>query len=101
MAMEARIRSMIRRKAKPHEHDPSEEGEINLVAYLDIVTNIIMFLLVTVTAVIATVDINVSSPNLGGAGQGGAPQPNQLNLTITITPTGFTVAGSGGILTQG
>ena len=103
MAMEARVRSMIRRKAKAPEHDPSEEGELNLVAYLDIVTNIIMFLLITVTTVMATVDINVSSPNLGGPGAstGNEPPPNELNLTVTVTNSGFIVAGSGGILTQG
>jgi len=101
MAMEARVRSLIRRKAKPPEHDPSEEGEINLTAYLDIVTNIIMFLLITVTTVLATVDINVASPRVGGGGGGGEPQPNELNLTITVTNSGFIVAGSGGVLTQG
>lgn len=102
MPMEARVRSMIRRKAKPAEHDPSEEGEINLVAYLDIVTNIIMFLLITVTTVMATVDINVSSPNLrGGPSNGAEPPPNELNLTVTVTSSGFIVAGSGGVLTQG
>lgn len=101
MPMEARIRSMIRRKAKPPEHDPSEEGELNLVAYLDIVTNIIMFLLITVTAVMATVDINVSSPNTGGGAGGPDTNPNELNLTITVTNSGFIVAGSGGVLTQG
>jgi biopolymer transport protein TolR len=102
MPMDARIRSLIRRKAKATDHDPSEEGEINLVAYLDIVTNIIMFLLITVTTVMATVDINVSSPRLGGGGGAGdEPQPNELNLTITVTSSGFIVAGSGGVLTQG
>jgi biopolymer transport protein ExbD len=101
MAMEARVRSMIRRKAKPVEHDPSEEGEINLVAYLDIVTNIIMFLLITVTTVMATVDINVSSPNTGGGGGGPDANPNELNLTVTVTSSGFIVAGSGGVLTLG
>lgn len=101
MAMEARVRSMIRRKAKPPDHDPSEEGEINLVAYLDIVTNIIMFLLVTVTTVLATVDINVSSPNLNPGSGGPDPNPNELNLTVTVTNSGFIVAGAGGVLTQG
>ena len=103
MAMDARIRSLIRRKAKAPEHDPSEEGEINLVAYLDIVTNIIMFLLITVTTVMATVDINVSSPRLNTGGGAGTdqPPPNELNLTITVTNSGFIVAGSGGVLTQG
>jgi len=102
MAMEARLRSLIRRKSRPPDHDPSEDGEINLVAYLDIVTNIIMFLLITVTTVMATVDINVSSPRVGGAGAGSddAP-PNELNLTITVTNSGFIVAGSGGVLTVG
>jgi biopolymer transport protein ExbD len=102
MGMDARIRSLIRRKSKPPEHDPADEGELNLVAYLDIVTNIIMFLLITVTTVMATVDINVSSPRLGeGGGPGNENAPNELNLTITVTNLGFTVAGSGGILTQG
>lgn len=102
MAMEARVRSLIRRKAKPPEHDASDEGEINLTAYLDIVTNIIMFLLITVTTVMATVNINVSSPRTGDGVGSSADQPeNPLNLMVTITGTGHIVAGSNGVLTQG
>ncbi|MBI2897062.1 MAG: biopolymer transporter ExbD [Deltaproteobacteria bacterium] len=100
--MEGRVRSLIRRKARPPEHDPSDDGELNLTAYLDIVTNVIMFLLITVTTVMATVNINVSSPRTGGGGgSADEPEQNQLNLMVTITNSGHIVAGSGGVLTQG
>ena len=45
-----RQKAYIRKKSKVHDLDPSEaSGELNIVPFLDIVVNIIMFLL-TLTA---------------------------------------------------
>jgi len=93
-------RLKIARKSRPKELSPDEEGgELNIIPYLDIVVNIIMFLLMTTTVALAMANINVSSPSIGAGGGGGGEQA--LNLTVTITDAGFTVAASGGVLTRG
>jgi len=93
-------RMKISRKSKPKQLSPDEEGgELNIIPYLDIVVNIIMFLLMTTTVALAMANINVSSPSIGAGGGGGGEE--SLNLTVTITDGGFTVAGAGGVLTRG
>jgi len=79
-----------------------EAGELNLVPYMDIVTNIIIFLLASVVNQVSLGNINVSSPSIsqGGASQSDEPVPDKppLNLTVTVGATGFIVAASGGVL---
>jgi biopolymer transport protein TolR len=84
------------------EHDEAEEetAEINLVPYMDIVTNIIIFLLASVVQQVPMGNINISSPTLG-AGAGAAetePETPPLNLTVTVAQNGFIVAGSGAVI---
>jgi len=78
-----------------------EAGELNLVPYMDIVTNIIIFLLASVVNQVSLANINASLPSLS-AGGGGAtdeqPDKPPLNLTVSVGATGFTVAASGGVL---
>jgi biopolymer transport protein ExbD len=79
-----------------------EAGELNLVPYMDIVTNIIIFLLASVVNQVALGNINVSSPTIqagGGAGENEPPpEKPPLNLTITVGATGYIVGASGGVL---
>ena len=52
--LSAAQRSKIRRLSAPKELAPDEEGgELNIVPFLDIVTNVLMFVLATVRAVSA------------------------------------------------
>lgn len=92
----------LRRKAEEAEQEQEEGGEINLVPYLDIVTNVIMFLLATITVILPMGNINIAAPRYGPVGGAGADQPPPdkppLSLTVTVTGTGFIVAGSGGVL---
>ncbi len=93
--------SLIRKKTKHHDLDPSEgSGELNIVPFLDIVTNIIMFLLATSAAVMATAQLDAQLPQLGRGGSG-ATAEQTLNLSVTVTPGGIVVAGSGGKLAPG
>ena len=64
-------RAHIRRRSKYHEPDPSElAGELNIVPFLDIVVNLIMFLLATSEAVLAIIKIEAQLPKLSaGAGR--------------------------------
>jgi biopolymer transport protein TolR len=84
------------------EHDEAEEetGEINLVPYMDIVTNIIIFLLASVVQQVPLGNINVSSPTIGGAGAAADTEPETppLNLTVTVASNGFIIAGGGGVI---
>jgi len=82
-----------------------EGGELNLIPYLDIVTNVIMFMLATTTFAAVLGDINVSSPTTASVSQlqnQPPPEPkNELNLTVSISDKGFTIAASGAVLYSG
>jgi biopolymer transport protein TolR len=90
------------RRMKDHNEEAEEEtGEINLVPYMDIVTNIIIFLLASVVNQVALGNVNVSVPTLsagGAAVMDDKPQKPPLNLTVTVGNSGFTIAASGGVL---
>jgi biopolymer transport protein TolR len=100
-----RLRTKLRKIRQAGEEMGEEGGELNLIPYLDIVTNIIMFLLATTTFAAALGDINVSSPTTAPATQLQNPTPpepkNDLNLTVSISDKGFTIAASGAVLHQG
>ena len=91
------LRNKMRRLREEKEEELEESGELNLVPYLDIVTNIVIFLLASVTTYqLQLSNVKVSSPTFGvGSGQEGPPP---LNLTITVTQNGFSVAASGAVL---
>jgi biopolymer transport protein ExbD len=98
-----RLRTKLR-KIREHGEEMAEEGgELNLVPYLDIVTNVIMFMLATTTFAAALGDINVSSPTTSGVtAQAADPTPkNDLNLTVSVSDKGFTIAASGAVLYEG
>ena len=84
------------------EYDEAEEetSEINLVPYMDIVTNIIIFLLASVVTQVPLGNINVSSPTIGIGGGPATEEPEKppLNLTVTLAANGFIIAGSGAVI---
>jgi biopolymer transport protein ExbD len=70
---------------------------------MDIVTNIIIFLLASVVNQVALSNINVTVPSLssGAAADRDPDQPPPkppLNLTVSVGASGFTIAASGGVL---
>lgn len=85
--------------------EPDHMGELNLVPYLDIMVNLIMFLLISVTASVTLGMINVSAPSSAPVGVSQQkpedqkkPEKPPLNLTIAVNERGFYIGGSGGIL---
>ena len=95
------VRAAMRRMKDHHDEAEEETGEINLVPYMDIVTNIIIFLLASVVNQVALGNVNVSVPAIasgGGAAAEDLPEKPPLNLTVTVGATGFTIAASGGVL---
>jgi biopolymer transport protein ExbD len=80
-----------------------EEGQqLNIVPYLDILMNLIMFMLLSITGLSAFGILNVNAPNYGGpstqvAEEGDKPK---LLLTVLISKKGFYVAATGGVVGQ-
>jgi biopolymer transport protein ExbD len=81
--------------------EADEVGELNIVPYLDIVTNLVMFMLLSTVGLISLGVLDVGTPKIGQpdtALAGGGREEPALNLTVGITARGFYVAGTGGVL---
>src|SRR5689334_15016682 len=74
------------------------EGELNIVPYLDILVNLILFLLVTQSTLIALGVIDVTAPTFVPPGPGPSTTSSALKLTIGIAHDGFFIAAKGGVL---
>ncbi len=94
------VRAKMRRIRAEIEELEEESGELNLVPYLDISTNVVMFLLLTVTFSAALAQVAVKPPSLGGGegGGGGGGEVKALNLQIAVSKTGFVVTGQDPVL---
>jgi biopolymer transport protein ExbD len=71
-----------------------ETGELNIIPYLDIVTNLVMFMLLSMTGLVSLGVVNVSAPKVG-APAAAADRPKLL-LTVGIGKSGFYVGGAEG-----
>jgi biopolymer transport protein TolR len=85
-----------KRTLKPKEED--EAGELNIVPYLDILMNLIIFMLLSMAGIATVGMVNVNAPAYGRAAPDSAePQPPLL-LTVAIARRGFFLAATGGVL---
>ena len=101
MALSPAQRSKIRRLSQPRELSPDDEGgELNIVPFLDIVVNILIFVLATV-AVTFTASIETQPPASRGTGVRNEIQSEALNLTVFIVNDGFSLKASGGNIAPG
>lgn len=91
-------RNKIRRLAAPGASEPGEEGggEINIVPFLDIITNVLMFVLATL-AVTFTATIETSPPRRAVRG----PSEAKLDLTVLVVEGGFSLKARGGNVAPG
>ena len=97
--LSAAQRSKIRRLSQPKELAPDEEGgELNIVPFLDIVTNVLMFVLATVS-VTFTATIDTFPPRAGSGAR--APTTPTLGLTVLVVPDGFSLKARGGNVAPG
>ena len=104
MQLSTRQAAYVRKKTKHDEPDPSEvAGELNIVPFLDIVTNLILFLLMTSAQVLIVAELDAHLPSLSrGRRASSTPEEGStLNLSVTITEGGIVVSGSGGKLAPG
>src|SRR5262245_8084671 len=87
----ARARLAVKRREDTLEQEEIEGGEINLIPYLDIVTNLMLFLLASVTAVILLGQINTTLPDKGPPSGAPAPTPTEtpeeqpLKMVVSVT----------------
>src|SRR5687767_4420776 len=99
--LSAAQRGKIRRLSQPRELSPDEEGgELNIVPFLDIIVNILIFVLATV-AVTFTATIETTPPAARGSGVRSDVQSEALNLTVFIIKDGLVLKGSGGNVAPG
>ncbi len=104
-ALMGKVRGRIRRQIAKAEEEEHEGGELNLVPYLDILVNTIIFLLATTASALALANINVNSPRYeeSTGAQTASPQQQEdkpaLNLTVAVSYTGFIIGGAGAIMT--
>src|SRR3974390_1610646 len=97
--LSAAQRSRIRRLSAPKELAPDEEGgELNIVPFLDIITNVLMFVLATISVTFTTL-IDTQPPRAGGSSR--APTKPTLSLNIIIIDKGFIVSAFGQRIGEG
>src|SRR5262245_29475428 len=87
----AKARMAMKKREEEIETEEMEGGELNLVPYLDIVTNVMLFLLATVTSGLLLGNINTALPEYAPAGtqanqnpQDNNPQEPPLEMTVVI-----------------
>jgi len=99
--LSAAQKSRIRRLSQPKEPDAGEEaGELNIVPYLDIITNVMMFVLASVSVTFIT-SIDTTPPAIGGNKGRNDVASKALNLSAWITKDGIALKSSSGNVTTG
>lgn len=98
--LSASQKSRIRRLSQPKDPEPGEEaGELNIVPFLDIITNVMMFVLASVSVTfIASID--TTPPAIGGKGRSDVAT-KALNLSAFITTQGISLKTSSGNIAPG
>jgi biopolymer transport protein ExbD len=72
----------------------SGESDLNLVPYMDIMVNLIMFMLVVTAYIVELREAPVIAPSYGGSDGGGAQEKPKPHLTVAITSRGFGILSS-------
>jgi biopolymer transport protein TolR len=99
--LSAAQRGKIRRLSQPRELSPDEEGgELNIIPFLDIIVNVLIFVLASV-AVTFTATIDTTPPAATTGGVRKEIQSEALNLTVFIVNDGFSIKASGGNVAPG
>ncbi len=98
--LSAAQRSRVRRLSMPKELSPDEEGgELNIVPFLDIVTNVLMFVLATISVTFTTM-IETTPPRAGGSSARPPTKPS-LSLNVVVIDKGFIVSAFGQRIGEG
>lgn len=99
--LSAAQRSKIRRLSGFKEPEEGEEaGELNIVPFLDIITNVMMFVLASV-AVTFTATVDSTPPAADSGGKVRPQEQHTLNLSVFVVNDGFSLKASGGNIATG
>ncbi|WP_437785080.1 ExbD/TolR family protein [Sorangium sp. So ce1097] len=94
-------RSKIRRLSQSKEPEAGEEaGELNVVPYLDIIMNILIFVLASVSVTFVS-SIDTTPPSIGGGKVRSELSSKALNLSAFITSQGISLKTSSGNIATG
>jgi biopolymer transport protein TolR len=98
--LSAAQRSKVRRLSRAPEFAPDEEGgELNIVPFLDIITNVLMFVLATISVTFTTM-IDSQPPRASGSNARPPTKPS-LSLNIVVIDKGFIVSAFGQRIGEG
>ena len=87
----SKVRAAVRRREDQIEQDEIESGELNLIPYLDMVTNLMLFLLASVSAGIVFTQLDTQLPDKAPPSATAQTKPNQdpndqpLQMAVSIT----------------
>jgi biopolymer transport protein TolR len=97
----SKARMAMRRREEEIEAEEIEGGELNLIPYLDIVTNLMLFLLASISAGIILGQLNTTLPDAAEAkdpsAQPGDPNEKPLGLVVFVTPSELRLLSTTGI----
>lgn len=104
----AKARMAVKKKEEQIELEEMEGGELNLVPYLDIVTNVMLFLLATITSGLILGNINSALPDYvepvaGMTAPPQNPEEQSIQLVVAVTKSEiqvFSLSGLEGTLQQ-
>jgi biopolymer transport protein ExbD len=88
----SKARNAVRRREDQIEQDEIESGELNLIPYLDMVTNLMLFLLASISAGIILVQIDTQLPDRAPPSVNAAqpaqtpPDEQPLKLVLLVLP---------------
>src|SRR5688572_19340483 len=88
----SKTRAAVKRREDAIEQDELESGELNLIPYLDMVTNLMLFLLASVSAGLILVQIDTTLPDRAPPSTKPStpsqdPKDQPLKLFLSVSPT--------------
>jgi biopolymer transport protein ExbD len=98
----SKTRAAIKRREDAIEQDELESGELNLIPYLDMVTNLMLFLLASVSAGLILVQIDTTLPDRAPPSAKPAtpaqdPKDQPLKLFLSVSPNEMTLWSATGL----
>ena len=87
-----------RAQRKIPEHLAHEE--INLVPYMDVMVNLIIFLLVTISYFLPVAMLSIFPQPTSAKSVSSQEKKEELNFSVLVTKTGITLAAAGGVLPE-
>jgi biopolymer transport protein TolR len=88
-----RVRRALTRRT---DAEARPDAELNIVPFLDIVTNLLLFLLATTSSVMLVAQVDAQLPPERRGGRGAPP-----TVSVTLAGSGIVIAGPGGYATAG